>query len=630
MGARMRAKYKLTSPTLIQLQTTLTVFGRVKNKSRIVGKKNGDIQSVQMDCHKKPQSVSRKHASITRRPIATVTASSNASPVFDYFIVDHQTTNGTIVNGTCIKANTKVRLKHGDTIVLGPLGSTVFYTFELGDHHDREQTQNEHTHTVLSAAINANKDGLCKNGNQGERDGDNSGSHDNKCNLGSVDEHISSLPSLEPAPFTVKSSPASGSASVASGSSLALSSVLMSSSSSEVLQTRVDTASVNTGEEDEPKDFEKNEIAPEEKEQNANAPSIDDNVKQEQEQEQEQEEKQQKQTEGKMEEATVEPPKPRKRRRLGAFIGSLSNRKVKETLGGKKKKKNKEKGKTKREHKEKERRAGDEEAPSDFAAEGDVEGGAQKTSKSEQKVKKPMSAYLFFCRENRSRIKHIYAGKTEETEEKQRCGSDSDSVKDKDNERRKDCLSFGDVSRLLGQQWRSLRSGEKQQYTALAQQDKQRYKREMKAALSGCEGEEDSDGDGHDHHARTDTNSTTSTTAAAATSNNRDDYRDSGATSNDTAIAEDESNEGIDEDTTVSVRTSSRRRRSKRKRTDFISWSQVNDSVVDNDVQDDGGDDNDGDNDDGDDEFVQMDVAEKDDKDYNDIDDDDDDYDDDE
>mmetsp|Transcript_39905 Transcript_39905/g.55479 ORF Transcript_39905/g.55479 Transcript_39905/m.55479 type:complete len:84 (-) Transcript_39905:310-561(-) len=66
--------------------------------------------------------------------------------------------------------------------------------------------------------------------------------------------------------------------------------------------------------------------------------------------------------------------------------------------------------------------------------------------------KRPLAAYMFFCKENRTIIK-------EENAE----------------------LTFGEIGRELGQRWASADAATKKTYTDLAEKDKVRYEKEMKS-----------------------------------------------------------------------------------------------------------------------------------------------------
>eukprot|EP00854_Cymbomonas_tetramitiformis_P016961 gene16961-20151_t len=69
--------------------------------------------------------------------------------------------------------------------------------------------------------------------------------------------------------------------------------------------------------------------------------------------------------------------------------------------------------------------------------------------------KRPMAAYMFFCMENREKVK------TEMPD-----------------------LTFGEIGRIMGQRWAAASAEEKTKFTDMAEKDKERYEEEMKGVVS--------------------------------------------------------------------------------------------------------------------------------------------------
>ncbi|KAJ3212409.1 Non-histone chromosomal protein 6 [Entophlyctis luteolus] len=100
---------------------------------------------------------------------------------------------------------------------------------------------------------------------------------------------------------------------------------------------------------------------------------------------------------------------------------------------------------------------------------------APRAKKDKNAPKKALSAYLIFANENRARVR----------------AANPDA-------------SFGQVGKLLGQEWKEISEAEKQKYVALQEKDKARYTKAMadykgaEAAADAEEEEEEAGGDEED------------------------------------------------------------------------------------------------------------------------------------
>ncbi|KAJ3137650.1 Non-histone chromosomal protein 6, partial [Irineochytrium annulatum] len=77
-------------------------------------------------------------------------------------------------------------------------------------------------------------------------------------------------------------------------------------------------------------------------------------------------------------------------------------------------------------------------------------GGAGKKKKDPHAPKRPLSAYMLWCKDNRDRIK----------EENPSAG-------------------FGDIGKILGREWKALDESDKEPYNQMMKKDKERYDREI-------------------------------------------------------------------------------------------------------------------------------------------------------
>uniref|UniRef100_A0A0D6QSG3 HMG box domain-containing protein n=1 Tax=Araucaria cunninghamii TaxID=56994 RepID=A0A0D6QSG3_ARACU len=88
--------------------------------------------------------------------------------------------------------------------------------------------------------------------------------------------------------------------------------------------------------------------------------------------------------------------------------------------------------------------------------------GEGKKKKDPNAPKRGLSAYMFYANDNRDRVRAENAG-----------------------------ITFGQVGKILGEEWKSLTDAQKAKYQKQAEDDKQRYEREKAKYNAGDEDEEE-------------------------------------------------------------------------------------------------------------------------------------------